>query len=462
MVRVITQDTYDEVVKDNIEEFDMTTEEAIKEAVAQFEAQGVDLSNIIKDLALSSGNNHLISITVEKLKEICQTKDDDNLMLNELDTLMAECKKDIAHRIRAGKEGAYNILNDLLETKFRVYMQEKNKQNELFIIKVLKCLTVLMDMQPDLLDDKGMEIMKSILDTVDNENILIATLQWISTCCLRHEMNRQGIFAKNITANLKELLKKSENKKLLSETLLVIRRLTLDDDIRVEFGKAHEHARDLGVNLVETLDDLLKEHQRPPLVGELLQTQTALLVRHELCARARPALAALLADNYDDAAVAAPAARLITALAGNDDVKRQIVKSGVVPIIVSLLKRHNNNPTTTASILKCISALCLREASHGKMFIENGAAEAIVESLNVHTDVAAVQKNGCWAVRNMVARYREHNAKFQELGIEAALNKAYEKFGHDFGFDIKSALRDLECDVKFDEQWKGKGVQIDQ
>lgn len=39
MVRVITQETYDEVVKENMEEFDMTPEEAVKEAIAQFEAQ---------------------------------------------------------------------------------------------------------------------------------------------------------------------------------------------------------------------------------------------------------------------------------------------------------------------------------------------------------------------------------------------------------------------------------------
>lgn len=39
MVRVITQDTYDEVVKENMEEFDMSAEEAVKEATAQFEAQ---------------------------------------------------------------------------------------------------------------------------------------------------------------------------------------------------------------------------------------------------------------------------------------------------------------------------------------------------------------------------------------------------------------------------------------
>lgn len=71
------------------------------------------------------------------------------------------------------------------------------------------------------------------------------------------------------------------------------------------------------------------------------------------------------------------------------------------------------------------------------------------------------QKNGCWAVRNMVARYRDHNAKFHELGIEAVLQRAYDKFADQFGFDIKSALRDLDCDVKFDEQWKGRGVQME-
>lgn len=39
MVRIISQKTYDDVVRENIDEFDMSPEEAIKEAIAQFEAQ---------------------------------------------------------------------------------------------------------------------------------------------------------------------------------------------------------------------------------------------------------------------------------------------------------------------------------------------------------------------------------------------------------------------------------------
>ena len=39
MVRVISQETYNQVVRENIEEFEMTPEEAIEDAVKQFSAQ---------------------------------------------------------------------------------------------------------------------------------------------------------------------------------------------------------------------------------------------------------------------------------------------------------------------------------------------------------------------------------------------------------------------------------------
>lgn len=465
MVRVITQETFDEVVKENIDEFDMSPEDAVKEAAAQFEAQGVDLSNIIKDLALGPGDNHLVSEAVARLKTLCAfNKHDVNALLKELEVLKAECNKDIAHRVRAGKDGAYKILVDLMFTK--QLLQQLSDKDTTLMIAVLETLTALMEMQPDLLDARGMELIKTIFDNVENDDIIISALRWTTTCCIKHEMNRQKLFAKNIAENLKLMLNFCGNEKLLSETLQVIRKLTLDDDVRVEFGKAHEHARELGAQMLEPLTNLLKENTKPPLVSELMLTIASLLVRHELCKMVADcgvgSIFTVLADNYDNVAVVQQADKLITALAGNDDVKRDLVKSGIVPIIVSVLSRHSSNATATALTLKCIAALSLREPGHSKQFLENGAPEVIVECLKVHPNDAGVQKNGCWAIRNMVARCREQNTKFHELGIEAILNASYEKFGKEFGFDVKSALRDLECDVKLDEQWTGKGVQLEQ
>ncbi|XP_063369348.1 armadillo repeat-containing protein 6 homolog [Cydia amplana] len=465
MVRVISQETYDEVVQENIQEFDMSAEEAIQDAINQFEAQGVDLSNIIKDLVLTSGDDHEISKSIKKLQEL-KDDGDDSEILKELEIVKAECNKDIARRVKAGKEGAYTLLLELLQARHKMTLETVNEKDATFIINVLNTLIALMDVQPDLLDQKGADVIKSILDNTEDENILIATLKWTSTCCIKHEMNRQRLFAKNIASNLKSLLQVENNVKLLSEVLSVIRKFPLDDDIRVEFGKAHDHARELGFQLLEPLTNLLKEHTTPPLVSELMSTIASLLVRHELCATVAEGgadvLFTVLADNSENAAVVQQASKLITALAGNDDVKRQLIKSGIVPVIVLLLTRHASNASTTASTLKCIAALTLRETPHSRLFYDCGAPEAIVDCLKRHPDNEAVQKNGCWAIRNMVARCRDMNPKFKELGVEPILFAAYERFLKDFGFDVKSALRDLECDVKFDEQWTGKGVELKQ
>lgn len=48
MVRVIKQETYDEVVKENIEDLEMTPEEAIEDAIKQFEAQVIIITRLIQ------------------------------------------------------------------------------------------------------------------------------------------------------------------------------------------------------------------------------------------------------------------------------------------------------------------------------------------------------------------------------------------------------------------------------
>ena len=44
---MITQETFDLVVKENMEEFDMERAEAVRDAKEQFEQQGVSLVNIV-------------------------------------------------------------------------------------------------------------------------------------------------------------------------------------------------------------------------------------------------------------------------------------------------------------------------------------------------------------------------------------------------------------------------------
>jgi len=50
----ISQETFDEAVKENMEDLDMEPEEALQDAIDQFASQGINLSNIVKRIAGAS------------------------------------------------------------------------------------------------------------------------------------------------------------------------------------------------------------------------------------------------------------------------------------------------------------------------------------------------------------------------------------------------------------------------
>lgn len=54
----ISQETFDEAVRENVTELDMDEAEALTDAISQFEAQGIDLSNIIKEPASAARDAH--------------------------------------------------------------------------------------------------------------------------------------------------------------------------------------------------------------------------------------------------------------------------------------------------------------------------------------------------------------------------------------------------------------------
>lgn len=109
MAMVITQETFDDAVKENMELFSMSPKEAREETINQFEAQGINLANIIKDLELNEETGVPILLeAIEKLKQ----RDD---VIESLQTLKSECNKSVPHRILAAKEQAADIVFEIIE-----------------------------------------------------------------------------------------------------------------------------------------------------------------------------------------------------------------------------------------------------------------------------------------------------------------------------------------------------------
>lgn len=109
--------------------------------------QGVDLSNIIKDLSLNNATDDITSC-IKKLSECAKTAEHEHAtpLLNKL---KSEMDKDIARRVFAGKNGAYSTLLDVITSC---------KNEPLLLRTALKTITSLMTGNPDLLDEAGIDL----------------------------------------------------------------------------------------------------------------------------------------------------------------------------------------------------------------------------------------------------------------------------------------------------------------
>jgi hypothetical protein len=72
----ISQETFDEVVEENVNEFDMSKEEAIDDAIQQFKKQGIDLTNIDTTVDVEGRKSFLdhIRLINEAKSPICETE----------------------------------------------------------------------------------------------------------------------------------------------------------------------------------------------------------------------------------------------------------------------------------------------------------------------------------------------------------------------------------------------------
>lgn len=456
MVRVISQTTYDEAVSENMEVFSMSPEEAIDEAVKQFESQGVDLSNIIKDLIITQDND-LISSYLDQLRSFLTKKHYERIP-NVLDKLIIELDKDIARRVYAGKQGCYRVLLDII----------KDCEYDTLILKTaLKTITSLMTGNPDLLDDKGVSIQMEILDKQKDVPVLQHLLRWIRECCIKHELNRQNIFNAKIFDRLKKILTRDNASATeVREACSVLRALVLDDDIRHEYGKAHEHATVIARGALDVLTGLLSRFKNEKAVmGDLMITLASLIVRNEFCQDVVDAGGLIFVldviINYPDSEkLNWQALKLLKALAGNDDVKSHIITAGSAPLIVSVISRFKKSESIVAAGLACISALTLRSSLNSGVFYDCGAPNIIIDCMKSYPKSVNVLMHACWTIRNMSVRNKFECREFIAHGVEDVLKRSLELHGSKLESDVKAALRDLGLKVELKERWTGKGGKM--
>ena len=145
MVKVITQETFDAVVKENVDEFGMEMAEAIKDAREQFEKQGINLGNIV----ISEKGSQVV---VDAVQDLFKDLPDEEVLVR-LKTIQDCCKDDLAQRVLATNNGAYSVLTKLVRAATDSAVQ----------LEVVRTLTSVMNTNPDMLEAQGIDAINKIL-----------------------------------------------------------------------------------------------------------------------------------------------------------------------------------------------------------------------------------------------------------------------------------------------------------
>ena len=264
------------------------------------------------------------------LKKLSSEKDlsvDD--LIEQCKAIKLECSKGLAEKMLATKEGAYDTLVDISVDEEKPW----EARNE-----ALSALAALLDTNPDPFDQRGFQ---AIMLGLSCDDAIKNSLELALCVCVRHEQNRQNLVRNNILDHLDKLF---ENHPI--EVARIWQALVQDDDVRVPYGKAHENARGI-VEDHQGLQKLCSKIGSTENIHDLallLSCLSSLTVRNEYCQlvadRGLSELFALLAKPDQSSIVLKEVLVMLKALAGNDNVKKDINVSKKLPLIVSTITAH--------------------------------------------------------------------------------------------------------------------------
>ena len=245
----------------------------------------MNLANIVKDLALQQSEEgipakHPSAVAIENLQQALSSEPPNEEIIKEnLTKLKAECDIDLAHRCLAGKNKAYLTMYNLLD---------RFKTSPTILEPILSTFCSLCNGQPDLLDLRGgLLLMKTLEEQKNSTTNAAALVKLIRLTCVMHETNRQAYINGGLIPILMSTLDAhKDSAEVVREVCFALRVLTFDDDPRVPFGKAHDHAKMI-VTEADALRKILgisKDYIDDTVVlGELFLTLSRLAVRNEFC-----------------------------------------------------------------------------------------------------------------------------------------------------------------------------------
>lgn len=461
--RQISQETFDECVAENIEDFDMSVEEAVTDAVQQFESQGVDLSNIIKINTKQAANGQeplpvRLKRLIVDLQEVWKDRRDTDRMLSLLSELTSVCEQVPEARVVAGRNDAIDTLLALLEADSPAVVDACSN--------LLALLCTHNTDNRDFVGVVGMQQLVTVLGVQwEHEETLVRVLALLKAICTKHESNKAFFTQANGIQVLSQYLDRAKHNLGLSKELAhCFRVLTINDDPRATFSQAQDAIKALVergmilyilnvLRLVEGNGHPQRASASPELLANWLAVLKQLAVTEENCHEIAKlgglhTVQSVMQTYEHSGSIAKRCIAVFRNMAAADDFKRTILQSGGIQQTLIAMQRHDTDASLQQNACATLAAIALRSPENSHALVELGAARQISHAMQTHRRDVAVLRQASLAVRNIVARSAELRVRFlhEEPEIEPLLREAQQYRG--CGDEAYAALRDLGCAIQ--------------
>lgn len=366
MGKKVSQEYFDQIVQENMNDFEMNEEEAIEDAINQLKSQNCDLSTLCtfpqqerKDL-------------VDSLTKVSSILSTANITESQTESVQEHLKliknkfdKDISFRCFATRTKS----NPSVVQCFTSFLKDKElvSYDNKLIELVMQVFQSYITQQSDVLTKEDLKLLINLTDEKllgSEPGLLSALLRLINAACQMNETNRQAFVENGLCENLMKMFTyHNKSNQIICDTCLLIRSLLLDDDLRVEFGHSHEHAKFIASRL-NGLDILLqaglsKENDMSEeTLASIMLTLSKLAVRNEFCQEIcdKGGLEFVLKcidEKYlKNMSLLKSALSLLKSICNNDQVRREATKLSAVELIKQVLFKYMPNVQVNVSLWK--------------------------------------------------------------------------------------------------------------
>ncbi|KAL6912091.1 hypothetical protein ACP4OV_000896 [Aristida adscensionis] len=457
MAIAISQEAFDAMVRENMEDLGMDPGEALADAVEALTLQGADLSGIIKRVPGEDAAAAEVSPVVRVLDELKASPTAGGRSGEDLDRL-ASLLDELRGLCSSSGEGPENaavaVRNGAVEALVALCASARAEQ-ETLLASALKALSsVLRDIgsTEKFRQSEGPKIVMDILKgSSENSELLDAGFSVVATSSAGNEVVKESFMDLKIDEFILQVMR--EKRTNVQSLYDAIRVLLTPDDNRVVASQVYGYSRRFAeIGIAEVLVNALREQVAPSSLPSACAALKAIAVNDEICRSISEngGIDVLLqcideAGEQKNKVIARSCCSLLSKLAASDANKSVIIQRGGFDRFLKLTSKFSEDPSIIQEVMSMVTVLTLRSPENAARAMEVGYGTLAIQAMQRFPSSGQTQKQACLMIRNLVVRNPENRTILLNDGAEKLIRKA--KMMHGNSKDAAtSALRDLGLD----------------